>query len=86
MDLKPCPMCGAPLSKKNISFYDDEGNEMSGASDYFVRCAVIGCGCGYAFSVEIERLYDEEEDLYEGGKWEENFANLANRRYKEKIE
>lgn len=86
MDLKPCPICGASLSKKDISFFGDEGEEYCGASEPFVRCVVLGCDCGYAFSAEIERLYDEEEDLYEDGKWEENFANLANRRFKEKIE
>lgn len=79
---KPCPMCGFRLSIHNTFFYDDDGNFYDHVSDQFVEHVGIACECGYQYTTEIENVYDEEEDLYEGGKWEENFTALANRRYK----
>lgn len=83
MDFKPCPICGMRLSLKDVYFYDDKGNECDHASDQFVEMALVSCDCGYTFATHIENIYKGEKDLYEGGKWEENFITLANRRYKE---
>ncbi len=82
-DFKPCPMCGEKLTMKNVFFYDDDGNEYGHVSDQFVEKVGIVCDCGFQYSTEIEMVYDEEEDLYEGGRWERNFIALANRRNKE---
>lgn len=82
-DFKPCPMCGSPLSMKDVYFYDDDGNGYGHISDQFVEHVGIACECGFHYSTEIEMLYDELEDLYEGGKWEQKFADLANRRTRE---
>jgi len=82
MDFKPCPICGKELSLKSVYFFDDEGNECDHASDQFVAMVIVSCDCGYSFATHIGYVYEEEEDLYEGGKWEDNFITLANRRYK----
>lgn len=68
---------------KDVYFYDDDGNGYDHISDQFVEKVGIACECGFHYSAEIEMVYEEEEDLYEGGKWERNFTALANRRYKE---
>lgn len=82
-EFKPCPMCGGELTMSNVCFYDDEGCQYDYASEVFVEQVGIFCSCGYSYATEIENLYDEEEDLCEGGKWEKYFIALANRRYKE---
>lgn len=79
---KPCPICGAPLTMRDVFFCDEEGTPCDHISDQFAQIAGISCNCGYYFNTAVEGLYDELEDLYEGGKWEENFKALANRRYK----
>lgn len=79
---KPCPMCGGKLTMEDVCFYDEEGCQYDYISNVFVEQVGIFCNCGYSYATEIENLYDEEEDLYEGGKWEKNFIALANRRYK----
>ncbi len=78
---RPCPMCGASLSMKDVYYFDEEGNECSGACDQFTRKVAIGCDCGFHYTADIEALYDGWEDL-EDGKWEEKFMALANRRHK----
>lgn len=83
MDFKPCPMCGSPLSMKDVYYFDEEGNGCCGACDQFTHKVAIGCDCGFSYTADIEALYDEWEDLYEGGKWEQRFADLVNRRTRE---
>ncbi len=82
-EFKPCPMCGEELSMEDVCFYDEEGCQYDHVSNVLVEQVGIFCNCGYSYATEIENLYDEEEDLCEGGKWEKNFITLANRRYKE---
>lgn len=77
---KPCPICDGSLLWRNVRFFDDEGNMYDHVSDQFVDRVVIECDCGYSFSEDVLNLYDELEDLEEGGKWERNFIALANRR------
>lgn len=67
MDFKPCPICGKELSLKSVYFFDDEGNECDHASDQFVAMVIVSCDCGYSFATHIGYVYEEEEDLYEGG-------------------
>lgn len=79
---KPCPICGNPLSRKDIRFLDDEGNEFCCASDQFVERITISCDCGYSCSPDLYELWDELEDL-SSGKWLGRFTEAVNRRYKE---
>lgn len=80
---RPCPMCGGKLTMKDVFFCDDEGDNCDYISDQFTQIVGVSCECGYNYATNIENVYDELEDLYDGGKWEEKFMALANRRHKE---
>lgn len=79
---KPCPMCGEELHMKDVRFMDEEGCDCEYISNQLVEAVGIFCDCGYRYVTEIENVYDELDDLQEGGRWERNFIALANRRYK----
>lgn len=79
---KPCPLCGGPLSEKDIRFFDDEGNEYRCASDKYVERIIISCDCGYSYAPDFYELWDELDDLV-SGKWLKRFIEAANCRYKE---